>query len=414
MVSTKVLAATTLGAVALSVGVTLTPASAQPQQGTVDHWGSYIGGNGQDTQRSPVSISLPGQVSEVGTSNSTEYALLSDGSVYAWGGGKQGQLGDGGRQNSFSAAVQVRFPPGVRIAWLPTDVMPFNTALAVDTQGHVWGWGYNRDGELCLGNHHLLTTPVELPFANVTALAGAGAHATYDAGGTLYSCGNGRDGELGDGDVLSSNVPVQVQGLDGQQVTSLVAAYANGGALLANGDYFDWGLDADGQLGDGTIGQSSDVPVQVPLPAPVTQVAQGGSQPGNGQTLAMLADGSLWAWGDDAFYQLGNDSKGVFPSPVAFSAPPGVTYTTLATSGNTSYAVSADGTVYAWGASNQGQVGDGSKASARQPVAVDFGASSISATANDVAVSFGFPGLDPPGTLSRCRGCAWRPGRGAA
>ena len=75
--------------------MTLTPASAQPQQGTVDHWGSYTGGNGQDTQRYPASVSLPGQVAEVGTSNSTEYALLSDGSVYAWGGGKQGQLGNG-------------------------------------------------------------------------------------------------------------------------------------------------------------------------------------------------------------------------------------------------------------------------------------------------------------------------------
>jgi alpha-tubulin suppressor-like RCC1 family protein len=387
MVSTKVLAATTLGAVALSVGVTLTPASAQPQQGIVDHWGSYIGGNGQDTQRFPTSISLPGQVAEVGTSNSTQYALLSNGSVYAWGGGKQGQLGNGSRQNSFSAAVQVRFPAGVRIAWLPTDVMPFNTALAVDTQGHVWGWGYNRDGELCLGNHQLHTTPVELPFFSVTALAGAGAHATYDAGGTLYSCGSGQSGELGDGSVRSSETPVQVQGLDGRSVTTLVAAYQNAGALLSNGQYFDWGLNNEGQLGQGFVGGSSDVPVQVRLPGSVTQVVQGGSLPHNGQSLVMLSDGSLWAWGDDEFYQLGNDRKGVFASPVQFSAPSGVTYSTLATSGNTSYALTTRGTVYAWGSSNAGQVGDGRLGAARQPVAVDFGATAISATANDVAVS---------------------------
>jgi alpha-tubulin suppressor-like RCC1 family protein len=386
MVFSRTLAAATLGAAVLSFGVMLAPASAQVQ-GTVDHWGAYIGGNGQDIQLAPASISLPGRVAEVGTSNSTEYALLANGSVYAWGGGRQGQLGDGRRKNSFSAARRVRFPAGVRIAWLPTDVMPFNTALAVDTQGHVWGWGYNRNGQLCLGNHQLYTTPVELPFSGVTALAGAGEHATYDAGGTLYSCGGGHNGELGDGSMADSETPVKVQGLNGQQVTTLVAAYSNAGALLANGEYFDWGLDGDGQLGNGTVGHSSDVPVQVPLPAPVSQVVQGGSLPGNGQTLVMLTDGSLRGWGDGQFYQLGNGRKGVFPSPVKFSAPPGVTYATLATSGNTSYAVSTAGTVYAWGASNKGQVGDGSTNKAKQPVAVLSGASSISATANDVAVS---------------------------
>jgi alpha-tubulin suppressor-like RCC1 family protein len=388
MVSARMLAVTTLGVIALSAGVALTPASAQPQ-GTVDHWGAYTG-NGVDTQLVPESVALPGQVAEVGTSNSTQYALLTNGSVYAWGRGKQGQLGDGSTNNSFSAPVQVRFPPGVRIAWLPTDVMPYNTALAVDTQGNVWGWGYNVSGELCLGNDRSYTTPVELPFSDVTALAGAGAHATYDAGGTLYSCGSGRSGELGDGSMSSSNTPVQVHGVDGNAVTTLVAAYANAGALLSNGQYFDWGLNGDGQLGQGFAGGSSDVPVQVRLPAAVSQVAQGGSLPQNGQTLVMLTDGSMFAWGDDKYYQLGNGGTGVFPSPVQFSAPPGVTYAMLATSANTSYALSTRGTVYAWGASNNGQVGNGSRSTAQQPVAVDFGATSISATANDVAVSVGF------------------------
>ena len=389
MVVTKTLARAGLSAAVLALSFTLTPASAQPGQGTVDHWGAYIGTPSRDVHVVPAPISLPGHVAEAGTSNSTEYALLTNGTLYAWGGGTRGELGNGRRNSSNSVPVRVQFPPGVQIASIPTDVMPFDTGLAVDTHGHVWGWGANKDGELCLGNTHSHTTPVELPFSNVSAVAGAGAHATYDAGGTLYSCGSGRYGELGDGSMQNSTTPARVRGLNGQSVTRLVAAYANEGALLSNGQYVNWGLDSEGQLGNGTVNRSSDVPVLVSLPGRVTQVAEGGSLFNNGQTLVMLSDGSLRAWGDGREYQLGNGHKGVSPSPVPFSAPPGVTYTTVATSGNTSYALSTDGVVYAWGAGNAGQVGDGKRNTALQPVAVDSGAVSLSATANDVAVSVG-------------------------
>ncbi len=391
MVSTKKLVVASLGGVAalaaLGIGLRVALAPAPPPQrpqNTVDHWGAY---GHADQLLVPTSISLPVPIKEIGTSNSAGYALLDNGTVWAWGMGHQGQLGDGIRDNSFSRAVQVRFPPGVRIAWVPRDVMPFNTAFAVDTQGHVWGWGLNKNGELCLGNAKMQTTPVKLPFSDVTELAGAGAHAIYDASGRLYSCGGGFHGELGDGSMASSDTPAKVKGLDGRAVTALVAAYRNAGALLKNGEYFDWGLNNKGQLGNGSVGGSSDVPVRVRLPGLVRQVAEGGSLPHNGQTLVMLTDGSMYAWGDDHFYQLGNDRKGVFPSPVRFFAPSGVTYTTLATNGNASYALSTGGTVYAWGISDQGQVGDGNRIAAIRPVAVDFGVQSISATANDVAVA---------------------------
>jgi regulator of chromosome condensation (RCC1) repeat-containing protein len=82
---------------------------------TLQHWGSFFGNtNGNvDTLASPVNVTLPGAVAQVGTSNSTEYALLgvayqslatgsatsyavsSNGSVYAWGVSYEGQLGDG-------------------------------------------------------------------------------------------------------------------------------------------------------------------------------------------------------------------------------------------------------------------------------------------------------------------------------
>ena len=112
-----------------------------------------------DTEKSPVTVTVPGTVAEVGTSNSTEYALLTNGRLYAWGLGTQGQLGDGRSANSFARPVRVRFPAGVRIASIPADVMPYDSGLAVDTRGNVWGWGDNGGGELCLGNARIYRTP---------------------------------------------------------------------------------------------------------------------------------------------------------------------------------------------------------------------------------------------------------------
>ena len=354
------------------------------------HWGSLFGGTkgiNYDTETSPVAVAVPGTVAEVGTSNSTEYALLTDGRLYAWGLGTHGQLGDGRRENSFRKPVRVRFPAGVKISSIPTDVMPYDTALAVDTTGHVWGWGLNSGGELCLRNRREHGTPGKLPFSNVTTLAGASNHALYDAGGTVYACGQNLEGSLGDGSMRNSTTPVRVVGLSGLSVTQLVASFANSGALLSDGKYFDWGYDAGGQLGDGYIGRSSDVPVPVHLPHPVTQVALGGSFWDNGQTLVMLSDGSLWAWGNDWAFQLGDGMRGVAPLPLPFYAPAGVTYQSLATGSATSYAVSTTGDVYAWGVSHMGQVGNGRTRTAVKSVLVASGATSISATANNVVIS---------------------------
>jgi alpha-tubulin suppressor-like RCC1 family protein len=374
---------------AVTTGAGTGTAAGTPVVSSVDHWGSLFGarrGN-FDVLRSPASVTLPGTVAQIGTSNSTEYALLTDGSLYAWGMGNAGQLGDGQTANSFTRPVRVEFPPGVRIRWIPTDAMPFDTGLAVDTEGRAWGWGRNGGGELCLGSARTYLTPVQVPLPPVTAMAGASNHALYDAFGTVYACGQNEEGDLGDGSLRSSTVAVPVAGLAGSAVTELVASFANSGALLSNGSYFDWGYNAAGQLGDGKAGKPSDVPVRVHLPYEARQIAQGGSLWNNGQTLALLSDGSVWAWGNDRACQLGDFRFGFRATPVRIPAPGGVTLRRLATGSATSYAVSSTGTVYAWGVSHVGQLGNGLTDTICAAVPVAAHAVQISATADNVAVS---------------------------
>ena len=371
-----------LGLLALGAPAAL----AQSAAGTsVTFWGTFAGSNLEHS--SPVTVSLPVPVAEVATSNSAVYALLANGSVYAWGMGTYGQLGDGGTANSLTTPVQVEFPAGVTIVSLSVNSGPWNSAFAIDTTGHVWGWGANGSNDFCLGKSGQHDTPVELPFTDVTAVAGAADHATYDAGGVLYSCGMGVYGELGDGSTITSKVPVRVTGLSGATVTALTAGFGTAGALLADGAYYDWGENNLGQLGDGTT-QDSDVPVQVKLPGAVSQAFAGGNDPEDGQTLVRLASGTVYAWGADESYQLGDDKTANEPSPVEITPPAGVIYEAVASGGDTSYGVSAAGNVYAWGGADAGALGDGSTGTARTPVKVESGASTlISGTSHVVAVA---------------------------
>ncbi len=206
--------------------------------------------------------------------------------------------------------------------------------------------------------------------------------------GQVWACGLNSLGELGDGTIRPSSVPVKVKGLGrSARVVSLVAAFANSGALLADGKYLDWGTNGQGQLGTGTLPRPSDVPVTVPLPARVRQVTQGGSVPGNGQTLALLTNGDLYAWGADGQGQLGDGKTAAQSSPELITPPSGVTYRALATSGGTSYGISTTGAVYAWGGGMEGQIGNGTTESSLTPVKVASGATGISATADDVLIA---------------------------
>jgi Regulator of chromosome condensation (RCC1) repeat len=327
---------------------------------------------------------IRGQVVQISTSNSDGYALTADGTVWAWGVASYGELGDGALSPYSTRAVRVEFPAGVRIVKLP-DPMPFDGALAIDSRGDAWGWGLNADGDLCLPGL-LNPRPARIPLTGVTIATGARAHALFYSHGRVYACGSGEDGVLGDGSTASTSTPVRVSGLPANvSVTDLTSSWNGSGALLGNGTYYDWGYNPDGQLGDGKTA-STDLPVRVRLPDTVRQVFQGGSGPGNGQTIALLADGSVWTWGDNQRGQLGDGSTTSSDVPVRVRVPAGVRIMTINSGGYACYAIDSSGRLWAWGGNQNGQLGTGSGAALQtRPVEVGIHLTQISSTASNVA-----------------------------
>jgi hypothetical protein len=307
------LVALTLAVVAASVLVTCGSARASETSGggtaagsVVYRWG-VVGNKGKiaklELNRPTRIAGITGQVVQVATSNSDGYALTSDGQVYGWGVNSYGELGDGRVSPYQTRAVKIGFPAGVKITSL-ANPMPFDAGLAIDSAGRAWAWGLNGDSDLCLPDL-IYTRPSEVPLSDVTLASGARTHALFDSDGVVYACGSGDAGELGNGSGVSASSPTPVAGLpSGVKVAALASSWEGSGALLADGSYYDWGYNAAGQLGDGTTTDSA-VPVEVRLPDPVAQVFQGGSGPKNGQTIAILRNGSAWTWGDNDHGQLG-------------------------------------------------------------------------------------------------------------
>jgi alpha-tubulin suppressor-like RCC1 family protein len=375
------LRAGTAATVVIAMAAAASPAAAAT--GGVNYWG-YLFGKAHLT---PAVMSIPGTVTQVASSNTTLYALTSTCEVCAWGTGSHGQLGNGGTANS-ATPVLVDFPAGVVIASLPTDVMPNAGALAVDTDGNVWAWGEDVHGVDCMSATQFLT-PVEVPLGNVTLITSASGHALYESGGTLYACGGNGLGELGDGSRAGHSGPIAVTGLAGQTIIGVYSSSQDEYALTASGALYAWGGNAEDELCNGSSVVDSDVPVQVPFTdsSPVTQVAAGGSLATNGSLLVGLADGTFWACGSDTFGQLGDGGSTNQALPIAVTPPAGVTYSEIAMSGATAYAVDSDGNVWSWGWDIEGQVGNGVKENAVLTpfeALVGQGVTQLSATAQDV------------------------------
>ena len=364
----------------LASSTAATAASSLRGTDSVDRWGAWADGPSNQLTV-PTQVPKLAGISSVLASNSFSLALASNGSVWTWGNDSHGQLGNGTTSGS-TTVTPVK-------AHLPFQAVSLGEGkdygLAISPRGDVWGWGHNTGGQLCLGNSTDQPTPVRIPgLKHVVAAAGGNQHSLFlVADGTMVACGVDTYGELGNGVYESqTDTPVPVDITD---VASMSMGAYFSVAVKTDGTVWAWGDNSKDELGNGTK-VKSDVPVQVHLPTGLTarQVFAGGDFPNNGHVLAILSDGSVWAWGDNNRGQLGDGTLTNSSLPVPVQVPTGVTFTYVAAGGTHSLALDSMGNVWAWGDNTYGQLGDGlHEPYSVSPIEVDGGVDQIWTTAND-------------------------------
>lgn len=290
-------------------------------------------------------------------------APCTAGCGYAWGdNGVQRKLGTAELVFSSSTPTPVVTLSGIRAM---AGGGP-NNGYALHTDGTVWAWGDNESGQLGNGWTSIVSggngggsaVPVPvLGLTGVTAIAGGpwGAYALR-SDGTVWAWGSSVMGRLGNGRLGdNSAVPVQVTGLTG--VVAIASSWGNGYALRQDGTVLAWGYNGAGQLGNGSQVESTPVPVPVNLTG-VTAITSD-----DNTTYAVREDGTVWAWGANYSGQLGNGVECDPTEPCTSSVPVQVTGLTevraVGAGMENGYAVRADGTVWAWGTSISGALGNG-------------------------------------------------------
>ncbi|HEY0426393.1 MAG TPA: hypothetical protein VGC76_01180 [Pyrinomonadaceae bacterium] len=245
--------------------------------------------------------------------------------------------------------------------------------LSFKTPAQVKSWGLNSVGQLGDTTTTLRNTPTPAfaGYTDITAFSGSEVSTlALRANGTILAVGGNSSGQLGDGTTTMNQcncktTPVVVRNAansaDLQNITAVSAGWLHSLALDRDGKVWAWGANYSGQLG---VNSQNDSPLPVQVGAGVAgfdgQVIQ--IDAGREHNLALTADGKVWAWGANDFGQIGNGNTSVYPLvPVKVQASPGVDFTgvlQIAASSQFSMALRRDGTIWGWGNNNSSRIGN--------------------------------------------------------
>jgi alpha-tubulin suppressor-like RCC1 family protein len=309
------------------------------QDGSVKAWGR------NDSGQAPSSVDLGGGTPVgIAAGGKTSLVVFADGSVSTFGRNIEGQHGNGATQ--IETTPVNKFPSG---SYTQVQMGDRHT-LAIDEIGKLWAWGDNSVGQLGDGtivDSSVPVTPSGLGGSNWTKIAvGANNSAAINAAGELYVWGSNYDGQLGNGSTTASLLPLKVSG------TWNEVALGDGHVLAINSDkkLFAWGNNMNSQLGWAKVGTQTNQlsPKQVGSATDWAKVAAG-----QNHSLGLRGT-TLYGWGQNVLGQLGNGSNTDATSPVKIG---NLSWDLVQAGGSTSAGISA-GKLYVWGNNDRGQLGD--------------------------------------------------------
>lgn len=257
----------------------------------------------------PVEISALSTKTIVAIAAGSSYlvTLADDGTVWAWGNNDLGQLGLGYTLGEHGVAVESpkQVPLGTLGGRTVTAIVAGSSYTAViANDGTLWDCGntfrLGRDNTIA---PELLGQVTALEDFSIEEVAIGVAHmVARDSSGGVWSWGINGKGQLGDGTTANQSLPVQVYGLTGVVAISATNGASHTAALTNDGKVWTWGNNENGELGNGTLINSS-FPIQVDGLNDVVRITAGGAH-----TAVLKSDGTLWAWGSNSDGQLGNST----------------------------------------------------------------------------------------------------------
>ena len=268
--------------------------------GTLWGWGinsNQLGLGYSGNQNLPIQIGTANDWATVSAGTIHSLAVKTNGTLWSWGNGQFGQLGNG----VFNSATWTVTQIGTANDWLSVSAGN-RFSLAIKTTGTLWSWGLNNTGQLGLGNLVNQNLPIQVGTANNWAKIDAGDQHSLaiDNTGFLYSWGNNTFGQLGNGNNTTSLVPILISSSNNWSEVS--AGFDHSMFLNSFGFLFTCGNNTNGQLCDGTNTASN---VLIPATATGAQFQYIAISAGNNFSLAIENNNTLHSSGFNSTGQLG-------------------------------------------------------------------------------------------------------------
>ncbi|XP_052227523.1 uncharacterized protein LOC127842198 isoform X2 [Dreissena polymorpha] len=224
---------------------------------------------------------------------------------------------------------------------------------------NVWSWGANSYGQLAQGDtdDRLVPKPIGTVPGRLTRISCGGGHTlllTED--GRVYVCGCNNKGQLGTCYLQNFAIFTALQKIK-ERVVDIAGGWDFSLAVTDTGSLYAWGSNAFGQLGDPSLQAITPVPTQINIPCQVIQVAAGLRH-----TVALLVSGEVYCWGHAKKGQCGQQGESRLPLKLDLPSKVEITphnykCTQIVAGSYHSAALTESGLVYSWGRGDYGQLG---------------------------------------------------------